>query len=196
MSRPFVTPGTGAWVALAIVLASAAVGAQRIDATAIDWQPTLAASEPWRALTALAVHYSRLHLLANLAGTLLVAALGVAARAPVRATGAWALACPLTQLGLLAQPALAHYGGLSGVLHAGVAVVGMELLIGTRGARRVIGEALLVGLALKVGLETPWDGPLRHPPGWDIAVAPFAHATGLVAGIGCALLFQALRRRR
>jgi rhomboid family GlyGly-CTERM serine protease len=195
LRRFAVTPGAWAWVALAAVLAAGALLGQRVEPTAIDWQPSLAVREPWRALSALGVHYSALHLRANLAGTLLVAALGVAAQLTRRAAAAWALACPLTQLALLAQPALLHYGGLSGVLHAGVAVVGMELLIGARGARRVIGEALLVGLALKVGLETPWHGPLSHPPGWDIAVAPFAHATGLVTGIGCALLFQALRRR-
>ena len=38
--------------------------------------------EPWRAFSAAAVHYSALHLLANLAGVALVGALGVVARVP------------------------------------------------------------------------------------------------------------------
>lgn len=183
---------------MALLLGLAAVLAHGAVPTSIDWQPDRAAAEPWRALTAVAVHYSRLHLAANLAGTLLVGALGWAVPVSWRATVAWAAAWPLTQLGLLAQPALTHYGGLSGVLHAGVAVVGVELLAYERGPRRVIGAALLAGLAVKVTLEAPWQGPLRHPPGWDIAVAPFAHLTGFVAGIGCALLllpWRSLRRR-
>jgi hypothetical protein len=33
---------------------------------------------------------------------------------------------------------------------------------------------------------------LRHPPGWDIATAPFAHASGLVAGLAAAMFCDAL----
>ena len=111
---------------------------------------------------------------------------------------AWLAAWPLTQLGLLAQPALLHYGGLSGVLHAGVAVAALHLA--WRGGRgeRWIGAALLGGLALKVASEAPWGAPLRHPAGWDIAVAPAAHACGLVAGLlyaAVALAWNTGRRR-
>lgn len=195
MKRLFVTRGARAWVALSVGLAVVALIGRTVEPTAIDWQPALAWSQPWRALTAVAVHYSNLHLAANLAGTAVVAALGVAAQLPGRSAIAWAVAWPLTQLGLLAQPALVHYGGLSGVLHAGVAVAGVELLVTARGARRLIGLALLAGLAAKLTMEAPWQGPLRHPAGWDIAVAPFAHASGLVAGAACALVSLALRRR-
>jgi len=45
--------------------------------------------------------------------------------------------------------------------------------------------------------ETPWAAEaLRHPAGWDIAVAPFAHASGLVAGALASALAEALARRR
>ena len=44
-------------------------------------------------------------------------------------------------------------------------------------------RAVLSGLALKVMAETPWGEVLRHPAGWDIAVVPFAHASGLAAGL-------------
>ncbi|HEX7382930.1 MAG TPA: rhombosortase, partial [Burkholderiaceae bacterium] len=144
------------------------------------------------------VHYSALHLGANLAGCALVAALGVAARVPPRAALAWLLAWPATQLGLLLVPALGHYGGLSGVLHAGVAVVAVGLLLEGPRRRRMLGLAILAGLALKVLLEAPWAGPLAHPPGWDIATAPPAHASGLVAGTLAALLCSLPRdpRRR
>ena len=184
-----------AWcsVALALGLGSAIVAAVPSAvalSTAFDWQPVLVWREPWRAWSAAFVHYSALHLAANACGLVLVAALGWTVRAPPRLALAWLAAWPLTQLGLLAQPALLHYGGLSGVLHAGVAVAALHLV--WRGARseRWIGAALLGGLALKVLSEAPWGAPLRHPPGWDIAVAPAAHACGLVAGVLCAVAVE------
>lgn len=178
------------------MLALAALVGRGIDPAAIDWQPARIATEPWRALSAVAVHYSGLHLAANLAGTLLVGALGPAARLPRRCLAAWALAWPLTQLGLLLQPALLHYGGLSGVLHAGVAVVGVHLLIDGAASQRRIGGAMLAVLALKILGESPWGPPLRHPAGWDIAVAPFAHASGALAGAFCAALIDTWVRLR
>jgi len=168
----------------------AAVGALvtgAIDPGKLNWQPALAAAEPWRAVTAAWVHLSPLHLAANLAGTVVVAALGLAAGCGRRAAVAWALAWPLTQLGLVAQPALAAYGGLSGVLHAAVAVAAWQLLRGAAGQRRAIGAALAAGLLAKLLLEAPWQGPLRQVPGWDIAIAPAAHASGALAGWLCAL---------
>ena len=113
---------------------------------------------------------------------------------PGRAALAWFVAWPLTQLGLLARPDLVHYGGLSGVLHAGVAVAALCLIVRTPGPRRVIGIALLIALAAKVLSETPGGAPLRHPAGWDIAVAPFAHASGLVAGLVASAIAEALHR--
>ncbi|HEX6703309.1 MAG TPA: rhombosortase [Albitalea sp.] len=182
-----------AWLALAAVLATGALAGTGIASEAIDWQPAWAAAQPWRAFSAVFVHYSHLHLAANLAGAVLVGALGRAARVPPRCALAWLAAWPLTQLGLLLQPQLRHYGGLSGVLHAGVAVVAVHLV--STGQARRIGVALLAGLVLKVLGESPWDGPLAHPAGWDIAVAPLAHASGLVAGLACALIAEAIAHR-
>ena len=176
------------WVGLTALLCLGAASGGAISRNAIDWQPALAFSEPWRAFTAAAVHYSGLHLAANLAGGAVVAALGVAARAPWRCVWAWLAAWPLTHFGLLLQPQLTHYGGLSGVLHGAVAVVAVHLVLTARGARRGIGAALLAGLIAKVVSEAPWGAPLRYPTGWDIAVAPLAHATGVVAGAVCTLV--------
>jgi hypothetical protein len=63
----------------------------------------------------------------------------------------------------------------------------MALVSQEAGRRRRIGLAVLAGLALKVVLERPWAGPLSYPQGWDIAVAPLAHAGGALAGAACAL---------
>ncbi|MEO8524509.1 MAG: rhombosortase [Caldimonas sp.] len=194
-----------AWAALAALLGLGAVGAFMAlnlaapgfaaTVTAIDWQPALAWREPWRAWSAAWLHFSNLHLAANLAGTALVGALGWAARVPQRTALAWFAAWPLTQFGLLARPDLVHYGGLSGVLHAGVAAAAIFLIVRAQGPRRAIGVALLAALSAKVMSETPWGEALRNPPGWDIAVAPFAHASGLVAGLLASGLAEALHRR-
>lgn len=196
---PSSADGGRAWVALAVALALGALLTSGVAPEAIDWQPSRAWPEPWRAASAVFVHYSALHLLANLAGAALVGALGWFARVPWPIALAWLVAWPLTQLGLLARPDLLHYGGLSGALHAGVACVGWQLAAHARGARRAIGVLVLAGLALKVASETPWGAALRQPPGWDIPTVPFAHASGLVAGllaaIVCDLLARGMRRR-
>ena len=186
--------GGRAWCALAAVLAIGAALAFGRDPSALDWQPALSLNEPWRAFSAAFVHYSALHLVANLAGVLLVGALGFIARAPGPIAFAWLAAWPLTQLGLLARPDLLHYGGLSGVLHAGTACVAVHLVVHAREPRRAIGVLLLAALMIKVLSETPWGPPLGHPTGWDIAIAPFAHASGLVAGVLATLLVEAATR--
>jgi rhomboid family GlyGly-CTERM serine protease len=180
-------PAWAPWAGLCAAAALGALLAQAVDPALLRWQPELAFSQPWRLVTAAWVHFSSQHLIANLAGTAVLAALGRAAGCGQRAALAWALAWPLTQAGLLVQPALTAYGGLSGVLHAGVAVATWQLLRAAHGARRWIGAAIAAGLLLKVGLEAPWQGPLRQVPGWDIAIAPAAHASGALAGWLCAL---------
>jgi rhomboid family GlyGly-CTERM serine protease len=186
----------GAWPALAAVLALGALVAWTLPHDTLDWQPTLAASEPWRAWTAAFVHYSPLHLGANLAGCVAVGALGHAGRVPPRVALAWLLAWPLTHLGLLAEPALRHYGGLSGVLHAGVATVALHLLFDRAPRRRTVGLAIVAGLIAKLLVDAPWNGPLQHPAGWDIAVAPLAHVGGALAGALCMVVLEAWAARR
>jgi rhomboid family GlyGly-CTERM serine protease len=167
-----------------------------LPATLLDWQPGLAASEPWRWWTAAFVHWSPRHLVANLLGAGLVAALGWVARVPRSAALAWSIAWPLSHGALLVQPALAHYGGLSGVLHAGVAVATLHLLRNEHGRRRLIGGTVFAGMVLKLLLEAPWGAPLRYTAEWDIAVAPLAHATGAIAGVLAWLVLGGLQPRR
>ncbi|MDE2145820.1 MAG: rhombosortase [Burkholderiales bacterium] len=176
-----------AWATLAALLALGSVLAWGLPAGALDWQPARATAQPWRAWSAVFVHWSPLHLGVNLVAAGVVGAFGHAARVPARAALAWLAAWPLTQLGLgWLQPALTHYGGLSGVLHAGVVIVGLWLLVTGPAARRAVGAAVLAGLLLKLALEQPFGPALRHEAGWDIAVVPLAHFTGSVAGAACA----------
>jgi rhomboid family GlyGly-CTERM serine protease len=183
------------WLGLAALFAKASVIGWFLPAAMWDWQPGLATTEPWRAFTAAFIHWSPMHLGANLLGVAVVAALGVATHAPLRLTLAWLAAWPLTQWGLLLRPELAHYGGLSGVLHAGVAAAALWLMLMERGRRQALGGAVGVGLLIKLGLEQPWGPTLRSGGGWDIAVAPLAHATGAVAGALCALVAWVSRAR-
>ena len=188
-------PRARAWLALSALFAGGSVAAWWAPADGLDWQPARFAQQPWRAWSAVFVHWTPLHLGANLLGTALVAALGAAAQTPARVAWAWAAAWPLTQVALLLRPELAHYGGLSGVLHAGVAAAATALAVVGIGARRRVALLVLAGLAAKIVLEAPWGPTLVAGGGWDIAVAPLAHAAGAVAGVLTTLVALAAARR-
>jgi rhomboid family GlyGly-CTERM serine protease len=179
-------PGPRAWLLLAATLGAGSALSLLAPATLLDWQPALAWREPWRAFSAAWVHWSALHLGANAVGLALVAALGAVGRLRARWTLAWLVAWPLTQFGLLAEPGLLRYGGLSGVLHAGLAVAVVALWHDAEGAarrgQRALAAAIGLGLSVKLLLEVPGGSALRWEAGWDIAVAPFAHLSGAVAG--------------
>jgi rhomboid family GlyGly-CTERM serine protease len=179
-------PGV-AWAAVAGAALGGTLLAWWWPAVALDWQPARAFEQPWRWWTAAWVHWSLQHLGANIAAALVVAGFGVAGRLPASAALAWSTAWPLTHGLLLLQPALAHYGGLSGVLHAGVAVAVVHMVVCGDHRQRWVGACVLAGLLVKLALEAPWGEPLRHSAGWDIALAPIGHATGAAAGFVCGL---------
>lgn len=183
------------WVAFGVALGLAALLLWNWPTSLLDWQPQLALSEPWRAWSSAFVHWSRQHLWANLLACAVVTLFGWGARVPPRCALAWGLAWPLTHIALLMQPTLLHFGGLSGVLHAGVAVVLVELLV-RRGRERLIGAGVTLGLLIKLWQEQPLGEPLRHLADWDIAVVPFSHLSGAMAGALCALGLRWLARWR
>ena len=176
-----------AWVLLAGLLFMLSLGHALAGAGVDPWawrrdQP----GQVWRWWTAALVHWNTLHLLANLAGTAAVAWLGWAARLPAGAALAWLLAWPLTQVLLWLADAPARYAGLSGVLHAGVAVAAVYLLL-QAAALRWIGGALAVGLLVKIASETPWQAAVVASTDWGFPVAVAAHASGAVAGAAVAV---------
>ncbi len=191
-----------AWalLSLGLWLSQRAVGAlaQAPLLALLDWQPGLWHAQPWRLWTAALVHWSGAHVLLNLLACAALIAWGNAAALGGRQTLAWLAAWPLTQVLLAASPSLLHYGGLSGVLHAGVAIGVWTLLCYGRGARRKVGALVLAGLLLKLVLEVPplaqalgWDAaqqPLAGAPGF--AVAGYAHLAGTLAGLACAVVLD------
>ena len=185
-----------AWVALAILMAAGAVIVHlAADPATVEWQPGRWLDQPWRWWTAAFVHLSPAHFAVNLLATALLAAFGAAGDVPWRTTVAWAAAWPLTQLGLLSMPALQHYGGLSGLLHAGAGAAAVFLAVSGRGRQRAVGFAVLGLLGAKVLSETPWRAAVQASPHWDIPVAPIAHLTGAMAGVLCSAAAEVLHRR-
>jgi len=170
------------WLLLLALLAKLSLLAWLLPAAALDWQPGLIAHQPWRLLSAAFVHWTPTHLAANLAGCAVLAVLGWRAGLGRREALAGLIALPLTQLGLALRPELAHYGGLSGELHALVVIVGLSLLP-RRGRERAVGAAVLAGLVIKLVLEQPLGPVLRATPGFDFPVAPLAHLSGALAGL-------------
>lgn len=166
---------------LCTALAALSLLAWPLPREALDWQPALAASQPWRALTAAFAHWTPIHLAANLAGCAVLALLGWRAGLGAREAVAGLIALPLTQFGLLLRPDLERYAGLSGQLHALVAIAALTLLMGRR-RDQFIGAAVTLGLTAKLVLENPFSAALRETPGFDFPVAPFAHLTGAIAG--------------
>jgi hypothetical protein len=134
--------GAGAAVVTAMSFDGAAAPIASPVALALDWQPALGLRETWRLWTSAWVHWSLAHLLVNGAGAAVVAFVGWRARLPAAAAAAWFLAWPLTQAFMAAVGAerlaalMPHYGGLSGVLHAGAIVLGLSLAWPPEPARR------------------------------------------------------------
>ncbi len=204
-----------AWALVALALGLTALASRGASLAGWGWVRGHAWDEPWRWWSAAFVHLSDGHLAANLLGCAVVGAFGQfgaqAAGAAPAAAGrqgavpgatpardwalAWLAAWPLTHALLLAEPRLTGYAGLSGVLHAGVAVAALGLVAQGRGRARGIGAAVLAGLLVKLVLEAPWRTPVQVLGGWDIPVAVAAHATGAAAGLACAAAALLVRRR-
>ena len=255
----------GAAIVTAMSAGNGVVQATAPLANALDWQAALGLREPWRLWTCAWVHWSAAHLLVNLVGAIVVAFVGWRARLSAAAALAWFLAWPTTQLAMAAlgservAAAMPHYGGLSGVLHAGVVVLGLSLAWPSARARirprappsradagfaatrastiepsritegpwamtemgthtvlpvstldqpapvaeigrplreRWIGVAIVAGTLLKVLFEAPWDLAPRPSEALGMAVAPVAHACGVLAGLVAWGGVRLLGRRR
>jgi rhomboid family GlyGly-CTERM serine protease len=186
---------TWSWLTLCAALAALSLLTWPLPRELLDWQPTSIATQPWRAVTAAFIHWTPLHLAANLAGCAVLALLGWRAQLGRVEAIAGLIALPLTQAGLLLRPELQRYAGLSGELHA-LAVIAALTLLARPGRERLIGASIALGLAAKLTLEQPLGPVLRVTAGFDFPVAPFAHFSGAVAGVIAWALTMALIQSR
>ena len=170
----------------------------------LAWHRASSPLEIWRIWTSAGLHWSPWHLGANLLGCLVLAAWGRACNLGVQPTMAWLLAWPMTQASLWLTSDIQHYGGLSGVLHAGVAIGAAQLLTRPRHVERRVGLWVLLGLCIKLLSETPITAPaavggieavpLPGAPGYSVAYQ--VHWAGSLAGLLSTALIHRLGRRR
>lgn len=151
---------------------------------------------PWSWWSTAWVHGSLPHLQQNLAGLVVLALLAWVSAIPARAAAAWLIAWPLTHVGMLLRPELSTYIGMSGVLHAGAALIALhQITHAKQRAFQRIGLILAVGLVIKVLMENPWTTVLFMSKSSAINVAPWAHFCGLMAGlIGGGLTLVVVKR--
>lgn len=143
---------------------------------------------PWAPWTAAWLHGSPPHRWHNLLALGAMGLAGHALRLPPRAVLALALAWPCTQLGMLWQPTLSAYVGLSGVLHATWAVLALHLIsapahsMPTPKRPQAAGWVMLAALSSKVLMENPWQMGTVASPESAINVTPWVHFWGALMG--------------
>jgi hypothetical protein len=138
------------------------------------------------------VHFSALHLAANL---LMLWPAGWLLELRDPGVGPWLYGLAMPAIGALlwlTDPALAQFGGASGLACAALAAFALgELAAG--GRRRAVGGVLLAGLLLKLAAE--WGGGWSMPgvaAGGSFVAVPASHAAGIALG---SLVWLARRRR-
>jgi rhomboid family GlyGly-CTERM serine protease len=180
-----------AWLVVVVLLA-----ALFLPGEALEYRRALALREPWRLFTAHFVHLGFLHALLNGVALVLLAHLfagrlraraffGILALSPVLLSAAF----------LLVLPELQWYRGLSGVLHALFFAGCVVWIADSAGRARWLPIAALVGGAIKVLLEQPWDASFPVHELLRIAVVPQAHLIGAIVGTAAGLALRGMRRR-
>lgn len=180
-----------AWAAMAALLAvpAACVGVVTPESTLVLHLQAFAMPADLPGLWSAAwAHLSARHLQLNVLAAAGLGLAGMVARMGRADAGAWLLAWPLTHALMLLEPRLDWYAGASGVMHAGLAVLGMALL---RRGHALLAGATLLALCGKVGRDVLAGYPLAQLSGSDIPVATLSHLTGTLAGLTCATLLAA-----
>lgn len=176
------------WLALcgALILLVVGLGMFLPEPTALAWNSPGWPREPWTLWTSSLVHLSGIHLLANLMALAAIAVLGLSLDAGIASTLALLAAWPLLALGLLAWPQIAFYAGLSGLIHAAVAVLWAHAALHRKAYP--LSFVLFVALVFKLLVEHAWTTPVGFDADWGFNVVYAAHLTGAVAGAACGLL--------
>lgn len=140
----------------------------------------IAHGEAWRIASGNLVHFSATHLAANLlvlavAGTLLERH-GRRQTLALYALSALSTGCVLLAL----EPALARFGGASGIASAAVAMLALQWLK-EGGRQRAVGAGLLALLATKLLLEFGTGRSLVTGNAQGFVLVPASHAAGIAA---------------
>lgn len=195
-------PSHRAWLAVCGLhgVASLLLWQASADTVAIlAWRADHWIGQPWTLWTSAWVHLNTPHLIGNLLALGALAAFGWLARPGPRCAIAWLLAWPLLQLSLLLWPQIREtVVGLSGLLHAGVAVLAMQLVSGRipmRGAR-YWGMVLALGVLAKTVLERAWSHPVVWDPASEMPVVQATHLSGAAWGLALGLAVASMPRWR
>lgn len=190
-----------AWLLLCAVhgVASMLLWWAREPAVAVlVWRAEGWTAQPWTLWTSAWVHMGTPHLIGNQLALGALTAFGWMTRPGRGAAAAWALSWPLLQLSLLLWPHIGYAVGLSGLLHAGVAIMAVQLVLGQlpMPAARRWGMVLMVGLLVKLLLEQAWLHPVVWDGGNEMSVVLAAHLTGAAWGLALGGLGAAWGRWR
>lgn len=155
-------------------------------------------ARPWTLWSSAWVHLNLPHLVGNVLAMGGVAAAGWVLRPGARCTLAWLLAWPLTQVSLLLWPQVGYAVGLSGLMHAGILVLAVQVALRRlpiHGAR-FWGGLLVVVVLTKVLLERGWSQPIVWDADSQLSVVQAAHVTGAFWGVVLGLAEPLLKRPR
>lgn len=193
---------------LLLVLLHAAAGAWPGVGAALEYRYGVAASEPWRLITAHFVHINWPHVVINAAAWFVVARLFAGELAPSRQVRVVPVAAVVISVGLATVYArIEWYRGFSGVLHAlffAGATTWLKQALASAASRRVaalwLPGALVAGGWIKVALEQPAASAATPHAAWlGAATVPQAHLLGAACGTLLGLVFArsaALARAR
>jgi membrane associated rhomboid family serine protease len=177
--------GSRSWLVLCMLHGVASMvlwWSQESAVQALIWRSAEWRGEAWTLWTSAWVHLNTPHLVGNQLALGALTAAGWWLRPTRAATLAWCLSWPLMQLSLVLWPLIGYAVGLSGVLHAGVAVLAAQLLVSGPRALRPWGLLLAAGLLLKLWLEQGWSTPVVWDPGNQMSVVQAAHLSGAAWG--------------
>jgi hypothetical protein len=163
----------------------------------LTWHYDTVWSMPWTLWTSAWVHVNPPHLIFSQMGLGLLVALAWVLRPPWISTWAWLLSWPLAQACLVWWPQIGYAAGLSGLMHAGVAVLAVHLLMGLvripKGRRW--GSLLLLALLVKLAMERGWAHPVVWDGGTELSVVQALNLTSALWGAALALVLPLVWRR-
>ena len=160
---------------------------------ALQWDSALWLQRPWTLWTAAFAHLSGGHLLANLLALAALAILGWSLRVGRAAAVALLAAWPLGTLALLAWPEVRQYSGLSGLIHAAIAVLWADAALHRKAYP--LSFIVFAGMLLKLLSEHAWNTPIAFDPAWGFNVVYASHLSGTLAGAMCGVAAVAWRKQ-